>query len=103
MEDKKLEVPYIVYEGEQARHERTIKRLIIALVVSVILIAVTNVAWLLYMSGFEYYGMDDEITVEAKDGIANFIGENGIIRNGTDNSETARKSIGQEEWQSTRD
>ena len=35
MEDNK--VPYIVFEGEQARHERTVKRLVIALLVSVLL------------------------------------------------------------------
>ena len=92
MEDKKLEVPYIVYEGEQVRYERTIKRLIIALVISIIAIAATNIAWLLYMSGFEYYGMDQDIAVEAKYGIANFIGQDGVIRNGADSSQTESES-----------
>lgn len=84
MDDNRLEVPYIVYEGEQARHERTIKRLIIALVIAVIVTLLSNVAWLVYLSGYEFYGSDSEVTVEAKDGIANFIGNDGEITNGKD-------------------
>ena len=78
--DNKLEVPYIVYEGEQARHERTIKRLIIALVVAIALIFLSNAAWLLYISGFDV--TDGSISVETQDGIANYIGQNGDITNG---------------------
>lgn len=78
--DNKLEVPYIVYEGEQARHERTIKRLIIALVVAIALIFLSNAAWLLYISGFDV--TDSSISVETQDGIANYIGQNGDITNG---------------------
>ena len=37
-------VPYIVFEGEQARHERTVRRLVIALLISIALIFVSNVA-----------------------------------------------------------
>ena len=79
MEDRKLEVPYIVYEGEQARHERTIKRLIIALVVAIVLIFLSNAAWLLYMSGFDVYDTGTDVSVESRDGIANFIGQDGVI------------------------
>lgn len=39
-------VPYIVFEGEQARHERTVKRLVLALLVSIALLFLSNVAWL---------------------------------------------------------
>lgn len=84
MDDNRLEVPYIVYEGEQARHERTIKRLIIALVIAVIVTLLSNVAWLIYLSGYEFCGSESEVTVEAKDGIANFIGNDGEITNGKD-------------------
>lgn len=77
MDDKRLEVPYIVYEGEQARHERTVKRLIIALVVAVVVIFLSNAVWLLYLSGFDV--SDSSISVETQDGIANFIGQDGDI------------------------
>lgn len=51
---KRDAVPYIVYEGTQARNERTIKRLIIALIVSICLIFVSNMAWLWYLSGYDF-------------------------------------------------
>ena len=40
------DVPYLVFEGQMARNERSIKRLIIALIIAVILIFATNMAWL---------------------------------------------------------
>lgn len=46
-------VPYIVYEGEQARNERTIKRLIVALIVTIVLLFLSNAFWLYYESQFE--------------------------------------------------
>ena len=56
------DVPYIVYEGMSARNERTIKRLIVALVIAVILIFASNMAWLLYESQFQTmtYSQDGE-------------------------------------------
>lgn len=81
-EDKNLSVPYIVYEGEQARHERTIKRLIIALVIAILVTLLSNVAWLLYMSGYDFYDTSDDIMIESRDGIANYIGNDGEIDNG---------------------
>jgi hypothetical protein len=52
MDDRK-DVPYIVYEGTVARNERTIKRLIIALVIAVILAFCSNIAWIYYESLYE--------------------------------------------------
>lgn len=36
MEDSKASVPYAVFEGTQVRNERTVKRLIIALVIALL-------------------------------------------------------------------
>lgn len=47
-------VPYIVYEGTVARHERTIKRLIIALVISIILIFASNAICLHYIQQYDF-------------------------------------------------
>lgn len=44
MEDRR--VPYIVYEGECSRHERTVKRLLTALLITILLMVGTNMAWL---------------------------------------------------------
>ena len=38
------QIPYIVFESEMARHERTIKRLLILLVISVLLLFISNFA-----------------------------------------------------------
>ena len=40
------DIPYIVYESEAARHERTVRRLVLALIVAIVLIFISNVAWL---------------------------------------------------------
>ena len=71
-------VPYIVYEGEQARNERHIKRLIIALVVTILLLFASNALWILYMSGFDIETYD-----YTQDGVGvNIIGsENGVDYN----------------------
>ena len=74
-------VPYIVFEGEQARHERTIKRLVIALLISIVLLFTSNVAWLWFFNQFDI--TSEEITVDGTQaGNANFIGEDGVINNG---------------------
>ena len=39
-------VPYIVYESSQARNERTIKRLIIALIMTILLLFLSNAIWI---------------------------------------------------------
>ena len=65
-----------------ARKDRTIGRLIIAYAVTVVLlVGMFLYAWLQY----DYYS--EETTVEAKDGIANYIGQDGDIYNGQDYSE----------------
>lgn len=51
-------VPYIVYEGTQARNERTIKRLTILLALAICLLFVSNATWLWYMSGYDYKGYE---------------------------------------------
>ena len=78
MEDNKI--PYIAFEAEMARHERTIKRLLIALVVAVALLFVSNVAWLFFFNQFDY--ATDTVTQELDTGNANYIGEDGNINNG---------------------
>lgn len=54
MEEKNvMPVPYLVHEGVMARMERTIKRLIVTLVISLVLLFASNAIWLLYMSGYD--------------------------------------------------
>lgn len=53
-------VSYLVYESSQARSERTIKRLIIALIMTIILLFLSNAIWIHEWSQYEY----DEIAYE---------------------------------------
>ena len=46
----KESVPYIVYEGTMARYERTIRRLVIALIISIALMFGSNMAWLHFIN-----------------------------------------------------
>lgn len=46
-------VPYIVYESEQARHERDKVRWFIIVLVLIILLFGSNAAWIAYESQFE--------------------------------------------------
>lgn len=77
------QVPYIVFEGEQARHERTVRRLVIALLISIALIFASNIAWLIFFNSFDI--TSEEILVDGtQQGNANFIGDDGDINNVTD-------------------
>ena len=78
-------IPYIVYESTMTRFERTIKRLVIALIIAIVLMFATNVIWLYFWNQYEYVYENDTtstVTVDGKDGVANYIGNDGSIVNG---------------------
>ena len=61
MDEKNMahrDVPYLVYEATQARHERTIKRVVIALIIAIILIFVSNAIWLWAWTQYDYTSTD---------------------------------------------
>lgn len=62
MDDLKS-IPYIVFEASEAKSERTIKRLIIALVISIFVGFLTNLAWLWVWNQYEYV---DETSTETR-------------------------------------
>lgn len=82
MEDYKKDVPYIVYESEAARHERTVKRLLIALLITIVLMVGTNLAWLYVWNQYDF--SSETYTIENEDGNANYLesGMDGVINNG---------------------
>lgn len=84
MENEQLTVPYIVHESAMARSERHIRRLVIALIVAIVMIAITNITWLIIWNSYEYVG-ESTVTVEGE-GNANYIGDDGDITNGEDSS-----------------
>ena len=74
------DVPYIVHEGAVARLERVIKRMWVLVLSLIILLFVSNAAWILYESQFE--DVETTITQENEDGYNNYIGNDGDIVNG---------------------
>ena len=83
MEDK--HIPFIAFESEMARHERTIRRLLIALIVAVALIFVSNAAWLWFFNQFDFH--TETVMFDTEDGGDNsYIGNDGVINNGEDGS-----------------
>lgn len=96
-------IPFVVFENAIARMERIIKRLVIALILSVFLIFLSNVAWLYAWMQYDYSSSattTETVTVDGKDGIANYIGNDGEITNGENNgaeSENSNKSKNQGE------
>ena len=84
-ENTNVTVPYVVHEATVARQERQIKRMWIALIVSIALMFFTNMIWIGVFSSYDY--SSEEIIVDAEDnGNANYIGQDGNIYNGEDNS-----------------
>lgn len=82
-------VPYIVHESAEARHERTEKRLITALVLAVLLLFISNAIWLYSWMQYDYGTIEDSYSVDmdAGDGIATYVGEDGDISYGTNSSD----------------
>lgn len=80
------QIPYIVYEAESAKSERTIKRLIIALVICIFLMFASNALWLWAWQSYDYSSDEIMTTVDGKDGVANYIGNDGDIVNGENHS-----------------
>jgi hypothetical protein len=71
--EKAQDVPYIVYEGEQARSERHIKRLWIALIIVICALFLSNAVWLWCWMQYDY---TSEETVYSQDGQGtNIIGD----------------------------
>lgn len=55
-------VPYIVFEGECARHERTVKRLVTVIIITIVLLVASNMAWLYVFNQYDI--SSDVVTVE---------------------------------------
>lgn len=53
-------IPYSVYELAQARGERREKRMWIAIVVAIVLLFASNMAWLAYMNEFDTISLEQD-------------------------------------------
>lgn len=91
MNDEKICVPYIVYEGEMARQERHIKRLIIMLTIMLVLFFASNMAWLYVWNQYEY--VDETTAIDAsQDGAGvNIVGGEDVTY-GSDSNDNKEKT-----------
>lgn len=81
-ENKQTDIIVRAYETAAARDERKYKRLWIVLIITIILLAATNVAWLVYISQYDFESY--EVAADNDGGVANYIGNDGDIYNGSE-------------------
>lgn len=80
MDNKKVD--FIVYEANEARHERTVKRLIIALIISIILMFASHALWLWAWTSYDYSSKETTYSQDGE-GINNInTGKQGDLNNG---------------------
>lgn len=77
-------VPYVVHEGEMARSERSIKRMWIALIVSVVLIFASNALWLHAWMQYDYTSETEEYVYQQDGEGTNIIGDLNEVNNGAE-------------------
>lgn len=103
-EGSNLTVPYIVHEGVQVRLERTIKRLVFALVLTILLMFASNGLWIWAWTQYDYESEESAITntidVNGKNGIATYMGDiiNGSNSGDINNNPQAQAET-EKEWQ----
>ena len=92
--DDMMMLPYIAHESSVARFERMNKRLSIILAIVIALFFLSNCAWLYAWMQYDYTS-NATVTVDGKDGVANYIGNDGEITNGSDSgAESANPNTG---------
>lgn len=94
MDDEKVKadsVPYIVYESSMVRQERHTKRLVIALVLTIVLLFASNMAWLYEWTRYDYVSTDTETTTTySQDGHGtNIIGDSNNVTDTNSEDENA--------------
>lgn len=101
MEEKMAQIPFVAHEGSLTRMERIIKRLVVALIITIVLMFASNALWLYAWMQYDYSSnatTSETVTVDGKDGIANYIGNDGDINNGknsgaeSDNTNTKKSA-----------
>ena len=83
--DDNITMSRIAFERMQAKDERNDRWRNIIIIILIVLLALTNGAWLYAWNQYDYSSSEtQQIDVDAKDGNANYIGGNGDITNGED-------------------
>lgn len=80
--EEKSSIPYIVYEGAQARQERTVKRLIIVLILCIAMIFASNAIWLYAWMQYDYTSEETTTSIVQDGRGVNIIGNENEVDNG---------------------
>jgi len=82
-------VPFIVYEGTIARFERTIRRMVLVIILLVVAFFATNAIWIYEWNQYDY----KDVTVDSRDGgNANYVGASGVINNNAEDKSEDEKT-----------
>ena len=73
------------WQRNEQRHLRREKRFVALIVLLILLLVGSNVGWLIAWTSYDY-SSEEIVTVDGKDGVANYIGNDGDIMNGEDYS-----------------
>lgn len=93
VEDEQPTIPYIAYESVLARNERTVKRLIICLLMCTLLLLLSNCAWLYAWCQYEYVDETETTTTVTQDGEGqNVYGDNNRVNDGAEDSNSPEKT-----------
>ena len=78
-------IPYVVYESMLTKEDTQQRRMIYVIILLIVLLLVTNVIWLVAWDQYDY--VDDYTNVDGGNGVANYIGDDGDINYGTNNTQ----------------
>lgn len=78
MDNEKMMIPYFAHEAEVMRQEKHMKRLWIALVISILCILISNLVWILYINQYDFVSYDQD-----GEGV-NIIGDSNEVENGAE-------------------
>ena len=78
-------VPFIVHENALMRAEHQIKRMWVAMIAAIVAAVLIVAGFLWYLSQYDFVS-SESVTVDGSDGVANYIGNDGMIYNGEDSS-----------------
>lgn len=90
--DDTVVISRFVWESYNASHERTVKRLIVALIVTICLLVASNMAWLWMFNQYDF--SSESYTVESDEGVSNILnaGNDGEINNGIESNDKKENS-----------
>lgn len=86
MEDKTT-IPYIVHEGTMVRMERQIRRITVALIISIILMFVSNALWLYSWMQYDYTGETTTTRITQDGQGINTIGDGNVTEISTEDGQ----------------